>query len=162
MLIRQAVECDVEAVVRITAESETAPQWTRAQIAEVVGEERGNGLLKREMLVVVEDGDVVGFAVATVLTSVYPVEAELESIAVSAERRGVGLGRALLDAVLGWAQERGAAELRLEVRASNEAARGLYRRMGLREDGVRPGYYANPSEDAVCMVRTIRAAAATG
>ena len=37
----------------------------------------------------------------------------------------------------------------LEVRASNAAARSLYEDFGFEEDGVRPGFYDSPKEDAV-------------
>ena len=43
--------------------------------------------------------------------------------------------------------------LTLEVRASNEAARGLYEKYGFQQAGLRPGYYQHPREDAVIMTR---------
>jgi ribosomal-protein-alanine N-acetyltransferase len=39
----------------------------------------------------------------------------------------------------------------LEVRASNEGARALYRGAGFTEDGLRRRYYSDPEEDAVLM-----------
>jgi ribosomal-protein-alanine N-acetyltransferase len=45
----------------------------------------------------------------------------------------------------------GASEFILEVRASNEQARGFYRSLGWRENGRRPRYYTDPEEDAVLM-----------
>ena len=39
----------------------------------------------------------------------------------------------------------------LEVRASNQAARTLYRQMGFAQISTRPKYYTNPVEDAVLM-----------
>jgi ribosomal-protein-alanine N-acetyltransferase len=53
------------------------------------------------------------------------------------------------------AVERGATALTLEVRVSNQAAQGLYRRFGFVPAGARKGYYpadANgPAEDALVM-----------
>ena len=49
------------------------------------------------------------------------------------------------------AARRGIALLHLEVRQSNQAARGLYRKLGFLEDGLRKGYYEEPREDAVLM-----------
>ena len=43
----------------------------------------------------------------------------------------------------------------LEVRASNEAALGLYRRFGFSEAGRRANYYERPREDALVMVATL-------
>lgn len=68
----------------------------------------------------------------------------------SARRRGVG---GLLLAELERALERGgAAELWLEVRADNTAARALYERRGYAVTGRRPRYYAD-GVDALLMAR---------
>jgi ribosomal-protein-alanine N-acetyltransferase len=40
-------------------------------------------------------------------------------------------------------------EIFLEVRESNEAARGLYRKMGFEATGLRKSYYSDPAEDAI-------------
>jgi ribosomal-protein-alanine N-acetyltransferase len=39
----------------------------------------------------------------------------------------------------------------LEVRKSNEAARGLYQRLGFEARGIRPKYYSDNNEDALIM-----------
>jgi len=48
---------------------------------------------------------------------------------------------------------RGARLATLEVRASNEAARRLYERLGFRERTVRRGYYTKPAEDGLVLWR---------
>ncbi len=95
--------------------------------------------------------EIAGFAVIAVLSVVYPAEAELESLVVDARFRRRGLGRALLEAVRSFAAGNGADTLRLEVRRSNGAARQLYEAAGLQRSGIRRAYYANPTEDAICM-----------
>jgi ribosomal-protein-alanine N-acetyltransferase len=45
----------------------------------------------------------------------------------------------------------GARHLTLEVRASNEPAKALYRRFGFEAAGVRKNYYAEVGEDAIIM-----------
>jgi ribosomal-protein-alanine N-acetyltransferase len=50
-----------------------------------------------------------------------------------------------------WAASAGASAFRLEVRASNLAALGLYRGHGFSTTGVRPGYYSAPDEDALLL-----------
>ena len=42
-------------------------------------------------------------------------------------------------------------EVLLEVRESNQAARGFYASLGFLEEGRRRSYYADPVEDAVLM-----------
>ncbi|MDR5892227.1 GNAT family N-acetyltransferase [Halomonas mongoliensis] len=84
-----------------------------------------------------EQGGLVGYAVAARL----PFEAELQALLVSEARRGQGLARELLAAVVDQARGWGSERLLLEVRAGNAAAIVLYRRAGFQEDGRRRGYY---------------------
>ena len=49
---------------------------------------------------------------------------------------------------------RGITMIHLEVRAGNETAIRLYERQGFVRDGLRKGYYTDPTEDAVLMTRT--------
>ncbi|MES4786770.1 MAG: hypothetical protein C4294_14145 [Nitrospiraceae bacterium] len=61
------------------------------------------------------------------------------------------MGRELLRCALVFGLEQGANRALLEARASNDAARSLYERMGFRRVAVRRKYYSNPVEDAVLM-----------
>ena len=74
-------------------------------------------------------------------------ETEILNLAVSPEvrRRGVAtaLVRHLADMHLG--------DVLLEVRASNTAARALYRSLGFVEQGLRKGYYRDPVDDALLL-----------
>ena len=58
-----------------------------------------------------------------------------------------------LDDLLAVCRARGASELFLEVRASNEAAMSLYRAFGFTQCGVRKQYYKHPCEDAYLFSR---------
>lgn len=78
------------------------------------------------------------------------LELDVMTIGVLPEARGLGLGKALLQALLSIADGR---TLFLEVRESNVAALGLYRAAGFRTIGRIKGYYRDPSEDAVTMSR---------
>ena len=46
--------------------------------------------------------------------------------------------------------------LTLEVRQSNIAAQGLYRKYGFEEIGVRKRYYSDNNEDAVIMTKNLK------
>ncbi|RRA48893.1 GNAT family N-acetyltransferase [Acidipila sp. EB88] len=92
-------------------------------------------------------GVVWGFAMASQVAGI----AELEAVVTAPGFRRRGVGAALLAATAGWAVAQGAERLLLEARASNQDALRLYRRMGFQDDGVRPGYYNNPVEDAVLL-----------
>jgi ribosomal protein S18 acetylase RimI-like enzyme len=54
----------------------------------------------------------------------------LEDLYVSDEARGTGLGRALVEAALERARERGCARVELDVNEQNEPALALYRSLG--------------------------------
>jgi ribosomal protein S18 acetylase RimI-like enzyme len=59
-------------------------------------------------------------------------DAHLEDLFVSADARGSGLGRELVEAAFERARERGAARILLDTNESNEAALRLYRSAGFR------------------------------
>jgi GNAT superfamily N-acetyltransferase len=59
----------------------------------------------------------------------------------------------LVDAVVGWARERGAEGLCLWVTATNASAIALYARCGFRNSGVRRSL---PHSPAVAMLRMVR------
>jgi ribosomal-protein-alanine N-acetyltransferase len=100
----------------------------------------------------------MGFAVATALILPSgPAECELEFVLVMPEARCRGIGSALVQAVAEWARGFHADEIGLEVRESNARAVRLYERCGFAIAGRRAGYYADPPEDALLMVRRIEA-----
>lgn len=101
----------------------------------------------RHYVVAESGGEVVGYAglFATRHT------ADVQTLAVAAERQGAGLGATLLTALLDEARRRGAGEVLLEVRADNVTAQRLYTRFGFERIGVRRGYYQPGRVDAVVM-----------
>lgn len=78
-------------------------------------------------------------------------EGDIQTIAVAPVARGRGLGRTLMQALIGEARKRGAREVFLEVRADNPSAQRLYERLGFAEVGVRRGYYQPDNVDAIVM-----------
>ena len=77
------------------------------------------------------------------------------NVAVSPEHRKCGVGTGLVGRLLSEAGSRGCSVLTLEVRASNGAARSLYRKHGFSAVGSRKGYYTLPDEDAVIMLKIL-------
>lgn len=104
--------------------------WTRAQCLGMLGLPGTMLLLARER------GQPVGFALARVILD----DSELLLLAVRPQARGRGQGAALVRAVADRAKRNGAVRLHLEMREHNPAHR-LYRHLGFREAGRRPGYY---------------------
>ncbi|MCS5699312.1 GNAT family N-acetyltransferase [Cyanobium sp. FGCU-52] len=86
-------------------------------------------------------------------------ELHVTLVAVALERRRLGLGRQVLEALLRRGRAAGASRATLEVAASNAAARSLYAACGFREAGVRRGYYRN-GDDA--LIQWVNLTAAEG
>lgn len=84
-------------------------------------------------------------------------EAEIARIAVQKEARRQGAAGKLMQALEHYCEEHKMEKLLLDVRESNEAARSFYTKKGFVEDGIRQGFYVNPSEDAVLMSRQLGA-----
>jgi ribosomal-protein-alanine N-acetyltransferase len=97
------------------------------------------------------EGPIAGFAVVWLVHD----ELHVLNVAVAPEARRSGVARRILDRVEGRAREQGARVSMLEVRRSNQPAIALYRSLGYREVGVRPGYYAEDGEDALVMDKAL-------
>jgi len=78
-------------------------------------------------------------------------EAHITNIAVREIHHRRGIGELLLISLIDLALELGNRILSLEVRASNLAAQGLYHKYGLRQIGIRRGYYTDNKENAMVM-----------
>ncbi|MEQ1690496.1 MAG: ribosomal protein S18-alanine N-acetyltransferase [Gemmatimonas sp.] len=78
-------------------------------------------------------------------------EGEIANIAVAPTARRKGIAARLLDETLSAAAALGLATVFLEVRLSNDAARGLYASRGFNPVGRRRAYYREPLEDALVL-----------
>lgn len=141
---------DLARVREIATGLKDAPQWPETVYAQALEP----GGVRRVALVAQDEARVVGFAVASVVGAT----AELETLGVTETSQRGGVGTMLMEALKGEVLGAGAEELLLEVRAGNERALGLYRRMGFVEAGRRKGYYAEPVEDAVLLRLLVRKA----
>ena len=94
----------------------------------------------RDHLVAELDGVLVGYirlGFPTLLASNAHVR-QIQGLAVAAEARGAGVGRALLRAVQEEARKLGARRITLRVLGHNTPARGLYESEGFVVEGVLP------------------------
>jgi ribosomal protein S18 acetylase RimI-like enzyme len=101
-----------------------------------------------EITVLLADDPPVGLAVLRFRPSIWveAPEAYLAELYVAPGRRGEGLGRALLEAALSLARERGAAHIDLGTSEDDTAALALYESAGFtnregRPDGPKMLYY---------------------
>ena len=78
-------------------------------------------------------------------------EGDIDNVAVLPEFRNLGIAGKLLDGLLDMGRQKGVTEFTLEVRVSNEYAIKLYEKAGFVSEGIRPGFYEDPKEDANIM-----------
>jgi ribosomal-protein-alanine N-acetyltransferase len=96
------------------------------------------------------DGDLAGYYFSKFIVG----ELILENICIAVEFQGKGLATRLMQHLLAQMEPLSAFDILLEVRASNQAAIGLYQKHGFHTQGVRKAYYPLPDgrrEDAVLM-----------
>ncbi len=90
-------------------------------------------------LLVADAGGLVGYVLT--LFRAGSGTGRIYSLAVRSDRRGRGVGRALMAAAIDGARRRGRLHLTLEVRADNPAGEGLYRGLGFVPLRELPAYY---------------------
>lgn len=152
--LRPGAESDLATMQRIAGDSPGAPQWSADIYRRMLSPDPESNLA-RSLIVAVMMGQVVGFVVGSSLRSVSPPDFEIESLAVHASFRRLGIGQVLLEALVKQATTEGATELRLELRCSNQKALRLYARAQFAAVGIREDYYSDPIEDAILMARTL-------
>ena len=92
-------------------------------------------------------GSVVGYA-GLMLTG---DDAHVTTIAVDPAWQRHQIGTRLLAFLAHESLRRGARNLTLEVRVSNDAAQGMYHKFGFKPAGIRKNYYQETNEDALVM-----------
>jgi ribosomal-protein-alanine N-acetyltransferase len=160
MRVRRATRTDIPAMLELHREASTSP-WTRGHYESLFRTDAPE--LSSYFVLVVEcpseSRNVTGSSptsqiVAHLVALCVDRDWELQYVVVGKEFRLRGLATLLLNQLIEHARSSNARAIFLEVRESNYSARGLYRRVGFEETGLRKGYYSNPSEDAIlCSLR---------
>lgn len=135
--IRPMASSDLTEVVALETAEQPRP-WSERMFRDEL-QARG-----RTYLVAMAD-TIVGFGGIMVIGD----EAHVTNLLVTESLRGQGVGSRLVLALIESAVDQGARHLTLEVRTSNEVARGFYAGFGLAPVGIRPKYYGD--EDALIM-----------
>ncbi len=105
-----------------------------------------------------EDGALVGRL--SVARDSHPASAHVADLGlmVAKDARRQGVGRALLDAAVGWARGAGVRKLELHVFPWNEAALALYDAFGFEREGYRRAHYNRGGEDVDAILMAYRVA----
>ncbi len=144
LVFRKMTETDVDAMAVLEAHI-FSDAWSRKSIYDAF-------LNVQTFVTVVEiESEIAGYCI------VYHVldEGEIARIAVAPDKRRQGAARGILDYTCKLCVENGIRRLLLDVRESNEGARGLYQAYGFQTDGIRKHFYRNPTENAVLMSKDI-------
>jgi ribosomal-protein-alanine N-acetyltransferase len=125
------------------------PSWSAASFAESLAHPGAIGFLALAGRLPADGGrEPAGFVLGRLAAD----EGEILSLGVARGWQRRGLGRRLVEELVGVAGKRGVRAVHLEVGAGNTAARALYGALGFRESGRRRGYYVHagrPAEDAI-------------
>ncbi len=141
--IRRMVAGDAEEVAAIEAATFSVP-WTVSGFK--------TALERRDTIFFVAEREkrIIGYAGFYISMD----EADITNVAVAAGERKKGIGEMLMQAVIDTCKSKDVHMIGLEVRAGNEPAKQLYRKLGFKEVGLRKGFYEKPAEDACVMIRS--------
>lgn len=131
IVVRNGSRADAWELERIQQASHGASQW------------EPDSYFRFDVKVAMVGSSIGGFMVTRTVAF---DEAEILNIAVAPESRRRGVATALIESL-------NVPEVFLEVRESNDMARGLYEKLGFREAGRREEYYDDPVESAIIMRR---------
>ena len=98
-------------------------------------------------IVAVEDEKILGYVGSQTVMG----ETDMMNVAVHPDYRKQGIASGLITELIGALKKRESHCLTLEVRASNEPAKNLYKMLDFEEIGIRKNYYRNPREDALIL-----------
>lgn len=131
---------DVPEISRLEREAFSMP-WS---------EEDFEGMIRSEnarYYVAEKDGVILGGCGLYIVLE----EASITNVVIRREARNQGVGTELMRHMMEMCGRDGVKAFTLEVRVSNKAAIHMYEKVGFVSEGIRPGFYEKPAEDAMIM-----------
>lgn len=144
--LRNAVASDVDAIAEAEEICFGVNGWSPGAVREFIENEYSH------VIVAEADGIIIGYAGAFIICG----ESEITNVAVLPEKRRYGVGGAMLEKLFEISLSLGAEKMTLEVREGNLPAIKLYEKLGFYSVGKRCGYYTDPKEDAVIMMKSTK------
>lgn len=142
MIVRVMSAEDIDQVTEIEKQCFSTP-WARQGFLDVLGRE---DVL---FLVACEQNTVLGY-VGVYCTS---DEGEITNVAVDPDQRRKKVAQQLMTELIARLDAKEISRIVLEVRASNQPAIELYKKLGFENVGTRKRFYQKPTEDAYIMIR---------
>lgn len=141
--IRIATEEDLEQIMQIEKACFASDAWSKSNM-------KSELLAPHTTYVIAEDGNsLIGYAGLSKLST--STSSDIQTIAVSESHRGLGIGRSLMESLLGLAREQNAKEVFLEVREDKPTPQNLYSTLGFKAIDRRENYYQPDGVAAIVM-----------
>ncbi len=137
--IRPMLAVDVDDAYKLEATNLGKEAWNRNQLLDAMTRD-DTVYLVAEMA-----GRIVGLCGVRNISG----DGEITNVSVSGDVRRMGTGYKMLVQLIQRGYGIGINDYTLEVRSSNAAAIRLYEKLGFKSEGVRPGFYDDPKDDAV-------------
>jgi N6-L-threonylcarbamoyladenine synthase len=143
IVIKQATLLDLPEIMKLETASFANDAWPEETFRSELGAHHTFYILA------LEGNELVGYAGLSKLPG--SDQADIQTIAVREDKRGLGIGRLLMNSLTQQATDLDAKELFLEVRADNSVAQKLYKIFGFKQIGTRKKYYQPDGVDAFIM-----------
>ncbi len=138
--IRRMTPADVPFISKLEEETFSMP-WSAQSFLEMIEKEDARYYVAQE------NGMLYGGCGVLMIAG----EGNITNVVVAPKERNKGIGTKMLQYLIEEGYREGLTAFTLEVRISNSAAIHVYEKLGFVSEGVRPGFYEKPTEDAVIM-----------
>jgi len=142
--VRGLKEADIPGLAEIEAEAFSMP-WSAQDFRDLLSHSYCC------YVVALADGQLAGCSGFSNICGV----ANIDNVVVAADFRGRGIGQKMLEELIRLGEAEHVEAFTLEVRVSNAAAIHIYEKFGFVSEGIRPGFYEKPTEDASIMWRRL-------
>ena len=137
--VRHMTAEDIEEAGKLEKTNLLKEAWTEKQLLEALTRD------DTVYLVAEKAGRIVGLCGVRNVSG----EGEVTNVSVSGDCRNEGIGYKMVKQLLERGRGIGIKDYTLEVRKENKSAIRLYEKLGFVSEGVRPGFYDEPKDDAV-------------
>ena len=144
MQIRRAIPNDAPKIAELEAEI-FSDAWS---VKDVLSTITSSGAMC--YVATSDSGELLSYLIGRIIAP----EGEIYRVATAPLARRRGIAYRLIDYALKTEKGHGLESVFLEVREKNVPARNLYKSYGFIETGVRKGYYKDPPDNAIVMIKT--------
>lgn len=138
--IRRMCPEDAEAVAKLEEACFSMP-WSVKALESVAADKRSLYLVAQA------EDEIIGCCGVTDISG----DGDINNVMVAEAYRGQKIAYRMMTELLRQGMQMGIENFTLEVRISNAAAIHVYEKLGFVSEGIRPGFYEKPVEDAMIM-----------